>query len=313
LRRLSDTLAHLASLRSHAKQTPPRPAKPSRLSRFAFAGTNPGALRAWSFVPPSLPAGGALVVVLHGCTQTAPGYDAGSGWSRLAEANGFALLFPEQVKANNPNTCFNWFEPADIAREGGEAQSIRQMIQAMVETHRIDPARIFVTGLSAGGAMAAVMLAAYPEVFVGGAVIAGLPYGVAQGVPQALERMRGQGLEGGPALARRARAASVNQGPWPRLQVWHGATDAVVLPANGEALVAQWRALAGIADAPDRQEAIGPHLRRVWTDGGGLPFIEHYAVAGMGHGTPLAAGGPEGLGSAGPYMLDVDERPTSSM
>src|ERR1700760_2277965 len=114
-------------------------------------GTNPGGLRMFAFVPAPLQKPPALVVVLHGCGQTATGYDLGAGWSTLAKHYGFALLLPEQQRINNGNTCFNWFNPEDTARDSGEARSIREMIAHMVETHRIDARRIFITGLSAGG------------------------------------------------------------------------------------------------------------------------------------------------------------------
>ncbi|TMK40443.1 MAG: PHB depolymerase family esterase, partial [Alphaproteobacteria bacterium] len=116
-------------------------------------GTNPGALRMFSFVPGSVPHRPALVVVLHGCGQTAAGYDLGAGWSTLAKRYGFALLMPEQQPANNPATCFNWFNPDDAARDRGEAFSIRNMIARMVAIHGIDRRRVYITGLSAGGAM----------------------------------------------------------------------------------------------------------------------------------------------------------------
>ncbi len=268
-------------------------------------GSNPGNLAARLFVPEGLAKGAALVVVLHGCTQTADGYDSGSGWSELAAENGFALLFPEQQPANNSHRCFNWFEPGDTRRDGGEAQSILQMIAHVVAQHEIDRKRIFVTGLSAGGAMAATMLAIAPEIFAGGAVIAGLPHGIASGVPQALERMRGQGLPSSAALTELAAKASNHSGPWPRLQVWHGTADATVVPANGEALIAQWRPLHGLPAAPSRQEAIGPHLKRVWLNDQGVAAIEHYAIRGLGHGLPLDSTGPDGLGRPGPHMLEA--------
>lgn len=305
MRRLSDTLSHLTALRTAARGASAQPVEPSRLAPLGPFGSNPGGLGAWSFAPSSLKPDGALVVVLHGCTQTAAGYDAGSGWSRLAEDHGFALLYPEQARANNANLCFNWFEPQDIARQGGEAESIRQMVDRMTQLHYLDPSRVFVTGLSAGGAMACAMLAAYPEVFAGGAIVAGLPYGAALGVQQALERMRGVGLPDGTALAEAARRASGSEGPWPSVQVWHGAADAVVRPANGEAILEQWRILHGLAAAPDERESIGEHLRRVWRDSDGRAVLEHYAIQGLGHGLPLATAGAEALGAVRPFMLEA--------
>src|SRR6185312_13986051 len=102
---------------------------------------------------------------------------------------GFALLLPEQQRTNNPNGCFNWFLPEHSRRDQGEALSIRQMIAKSVRDFGIDRQRIFVTGLSAGGAMTSIMLACYPDVFAGGAIIAGLPYGAATNVQQAFESM----------------------------------------------------------------------------------------------------------------------------
>jgi feruloyl esterase len=140
-------------------------------------------------LPDGLAARAPLVVVLHGCGQTADGYAAGSGWITLADRFGFALLCPEQTRNNNGNLCFNWFEPGDIARASGEAESIAAMVRHVIADHDLDGSRVFVTGLSAGGAMSVAMLATYPEMFAGGAVIAGLPYGSAGSMTEAFAAM----------------------------------------------------------------------------------------------------------------------------
>src|SRR5689334_7004554 len=161
----------------------------SRLREIIRFGSNPGNLRMFVYRPPKLADKPALVVVLHGCTQSAAGYDLGAGWSTLADRYGFVLLFPEQQRSNNPNGCFNWFQPAHSQRGKGEPLSIRQMIEKSVVDHGIDRRRVFVTGLSAGGAMTSNMLACYPEVFAGGAIVAGLPYGAAGTVQEAFKSM----------------------------------------------------------------------------------------------------------------------------
>jgi poly(hydroxyalkanoate) depolymerase family esterase len=303
MRNLADTVTRLTRLRA-ATGFRPRTA-PTRLTDLTWSGSNPGALLARVYVPADLPDGAPLVVVLHGCTQTAADYDHGSGWSRLADRHGFALLFPEQQRANNPNLCFNWFLPEDTRRDSGEALSIRQMTDAMVVQRRLDRKRVFVTGLSAGGAMASVMLASYPEVFAGGAVIAGLAYGSAQTMPEAFDRMRGHGAPSEPELAARIRGASTHAGAWPRISVWHGSADATVVSANAESIVGQWRALHGLPHRPTRAELIDGHRRVVWCDADGREVIEHYMIDGMGHGAPVHQDGVDGGSSAGAFMLDA--------
>ncbi|WP_309611672.1 PHB depolymerase family esterase [Sphingomonas sp.] len=303
---LGDTLNRLKSLAKVQSIRPgSTPLGSTKLTPLGDFGSNPGALTGWVFVPPHATASSPLVVVLHGCTQTAAGYDHGSGWSELAERHGFILLFPEQTRANNANLCFNWFEPGDTCRDGGEALSIRQMIAAMVDRHSIGSTRIFVTGLSAGGAMTSVMLACYPELFAGGAIIAGLPYGAAASVPQAFERMRGQGLVSDAAAATRVRRASTHLHDWPTISVWHGTADMTVSQVNADAIIGQWRDLHGVADEPDREDRVDGFPHRAWLDDCGRVAIEEYRITGMGHGTPLATAGDDGLGAAIPHMLDV--------
>ena len=303
MRNLSDTIARLSAMAKNGAQG--MPGASGRLSALHGFGDNPGALDAWVYVPERLAEGAALVVVLHGCTQSAAAYDQGSGWSVLAEEHGFAVLYPEQKRANNANLCFNWFTPEDTRRDGGEAASIRQMVARMATDHAIDPARVFVTGLSAGGAMTAVMLATYPEVFAGGAVIAGLPYGVAASVPEAFDRMRGHGLPGAAALARAVREASPHSGAWPTLSVWQGTADATVVPANAEALLDQWRTLHGVGREPSAAGLVDGQSHRVWRTREGRDVIEAYSIAGLGHGTPLATTGADACGAAGPHMLEA--------
>ncbi|HLL30494.1 MAG TPA: PHB depolymerase family esterase [Allosphingosinicella sp.] len=245
-----------------------------------------------------------LVVVLHGCTQDAAVYDHGSGWSTLADRHGFILLFPEQQRANNPMLCFNWFSGDDIRRGAGEAASIRAMIEAMKKAHPVDPKRIFVTGLSAGGAMASAMLATYPETFAAGAIIAGVAYGCASDVTEAFDCMGGRARSDARELGEHVRRASGHEGPWPRVQVWQGSADRTVVASNADAIVLQWTELHGLGPKPDRVDQVENYPRRAWLGGDGEPLIEQYSITGMAHGIPLA-GGEDGLGEAGPHMLDV--------
>lgn len=302
--RLSATIARLAAMRaSHLTQADA--VGQSRLADLHVDGTNPGELNAKSYVPERLADNPALVVVLHGCTQSAGGYDRGSGWSQLADEHGFLLLFPEQQRANNPNLCFNWFSSTDNARGRGEALSIRHMIMTMVGAYDVDPSRIFVTGLSAGGAMTSVMLASYPELFAGGAIIAGLPHGSASNIPQALEAMRGAGAYNARELGDRVRRASDHEGPWPSISIWHGSADATVSSTNADAILAQWLSVHDLEPTPNASEQIAGHRHQLWRDGTGRVLIEDYRISNMGHGTPLATTGPEACGAVMPHMLEA--------
>jgi poly(hydroxyalkanoate) depolymerase family esterase len=310
MRSISDTVARLAAFRELAPDARTHratsPNVPPRLATLTAFGTNPGALVAKCHVPAGLQPGAPLVVVLHGCTQTADGYDHGAGWSTLADREGFAVLFPEQTRANNPNLCFNWYMSEDTRREGGEAESIRQMIAAMILARDLDPARVYITGLSAGGAMTAVMLATYPELFAGGAIIAGLPFGSAHNVPQAFDRMRGHGGPDDAALTALVRTASGgHQGEWPTVSIWHGTADRTVTIANMGRIFAQWRDLHGTSESPDMVEALDGYTHSIWHGADGRVAIEQHEIDGMGHGTPIDPDGPDGLGKAAPHMLDV--------
>jgi poly(hydroxyalkanoate) depolymerase family esterase len=278
----------------------------AHLTEIEDFGANPGNLRLLSYVPAQVAPSPALVVVLHGCRQTASGYDIGSGWSELADAQGFVLCLPEQRSSNNPNNCFNWFQLSDIERERGEAASIRAMVEHLAVEHGVDRSRIFVTGLSAGGAMTSVMLATYPDVFAGGAVIAGLPYRAAVTVQGAFESMSRGDSRDVEMAAEAVRSASPHEGEWPRLSVWHGTADTTVAHDNAGAIIAQWAHLQGLPEAPSREEMVDGQRRRVWVDASGIELIEEYVVEGLGHGTPLAAGaGETQFGVPGPYLLEA--------
>ncbi|MEY4966459.1 MAG: hypothetical protein RL274_2042, partial [Pseudomonadota bacterium] len=258
---------------------------------------NPGNLRMFSHVPPGLKPGAPLVVVLHGCGQTAAGYDAGTGWSQLGASAGFAVLAAEQKAVNNPNTCFDWFNPADIARGQGEVASIAAMIEQMVNDHELDRKRIFITGLSAGGAMTAAMLATYPEIFAGGAIIAGLPFGAAANVRDALDSMRSAPLKTPEEWGALVRSASPYKGPWPKISIWHGDLDHTVNLNNAQAIVAQWADLHALALTDAKQEKVDGATRLRWGD-----RLEVYTIAGLGHGTPIDA---RDVGTPAPFILQA--------
>jgi poly(hydroxyalkanoate) depolymerase family esterase len=281
-------------------------AQENRLLEITAFGANPGELRMYSYVPAGLPANAPLVVVLHGCTQSAASYNKGSGWSTLADRYGFALLLPQQQLNNNPLRCFNWFRPEDNEREKGEPLSIRQMVDRMLGDHHLDPRRVYVTGTSSGGAMTNVMLATYPEVFAGGAVIAGVPYRTARGLQEGLESIFQGRSRSASEWGELVRAASTHSGPWPKLSIWHGDADTAVKPVNAEEIIKQWTDLHGLDLQPTIRMTVDGYPRRVWQGPDGDELIESYTITGMSHGAALDPGAePHQCGTAAPFFNAV--------
>ncbi len=260
---------------------------------------NPGGLTMKLYIPDTASrTGGPLLVLLHGCGQDAAGFAAASGWMALADRLGAPLLLPDQLARNNQGRCFNWFEPVDIARDSGEARSIRQMVEVAIHGFGCKRDFVFVAGLSAGGAMTAALLAAYPDVFAAGAVVAGLPAGCASDVRSAMARMAKAGSDLDPegwAARARALAPPGYAGRWPRISIWQGSADQTVDPANAANLEAQFLALHGLSGAPTQDLSPRPGFRRrVWQDA-----VEVCTIDGMAHGYPVARPSTE------PFVLDA--------
>jgi poly(hydroxyalkanoate) depolymerase family esterase len=283
-----------------------------RRSRPVFVYAPPGLDRA-------VPA--PLVVMLHGCTQTAASFSSGSLMNRMAERHGFVVAYPEQSREENPSCCWNWFSSSHQARGAGEPASIAGATRAVAEAAdrwTIDPARVFVAGMSAGGAMAAVMAATYPDVFAAVAIHSGLAYGSARTLPDAMQAMR----RGGPDPEAQGAAAFAAMGaaarPVPAIVI-HGTADGTVAPVNGEHAVRQWmatnrRASGGAydpeLDRPDatvRDDGSGglPFTRRRWHDRDGRLVQELVAVEGLGHAWSGGAPGGSYTDPRGPSSSDA--------
>ncbi len=263
----------------HAEPTP------ARLVEIEDFGPNPGNLRMQVFAPPARTSR-PIIVILHGCQQDADGYSKASGWMQLAVQEGFILLFPGQRRSNNRDGCFQWFDENHIQRGQGEVASIRQMIADAICRFDADPARVFITGLSAGGAMAGAMLATYPEVFAAGAIIAGLPHGTARTLADARASMAGRTRDA-KTWGDLVRAASPHRGRWPAVAVWHGMADPVVNPINAGELIRQWTNVHGVGASIPMEDQVGTATRRVWRDQNGRACVTEYSVPGLGHGAPV--------------------------
>lgn len=222
---------------------------------------------------PSRPAARAmpLVVMLHGCTQTPEDFAAGTRMNAVAEAEGVLVAYPRQTRAANAQRCWNWFDPKDQGRDHGEPALIAGMVGDILASHGADASRVYVAGLSAGGAAAAILAQCYPDVFAAAGVHSGLAAGAAGDMAGAFAAMRGGG-----------RVAPGRAVP---LIVFHGDRDHTVAPANGLAVAAQARGGAVLAEEASRGRAEGglAFTRTVETDAGGLPLVERWLVEGAGH------------------------------
>ena len=234
------------------------------------------------YIPACAPDGlRGLIVMLHGCKQNPDDFAAGTAMNAVAETHGFMVAYPSQSSSANAASCWNWFNPADQMRDCGEPAIIAGITRAIVSEFPINHRHVFVAGLSAGGAMAAVMGETYPDLYAGVGVHSGLAYGSANDVMSAFAAMRGDTSIAPPAKARASRRAEQRV----RAIVFQGSADPIVHPSNADRIVAQ-----ATADAPSnrsRQERNLTngrfHTRTIIADADGAAVLEYWLVEGAGH------------------------------
>lgn len=298
-----DGTAHFPGLKTHGLRTPglktpglktpglktpglktpgfrtrgPRPVGPAtpagaRFLSGGFSGAA-GERKYRLYIPANLPTGPVpLLVMLHGCTQTPEDFASGTRMNALAEETPRLVLYPGQTKAANAQRCWNWFKPGDQARDRGEPALIAGMVRQIMDEHAVDARRIHAAGLSAGGAAAAIMGEAYPDIFAAVGVHSGLACGAARDMPSAFAAMKG----GGPVRTPAGR-------PVPTI-VFHADRDATVHPVNGDQVIAR-AAAAGLRTSTTRGEVPGGHgyTRICQADAGGRVLLEQWLVHGGGH------------------------------
>jgi poly(hydroxyalkanoate) depolymerase family esterase len=277
------------------------------LTQVASFGSNPGNIQMFEYVPANLAAGRPLVVVIHGCTQSAADMDDETGWTKWADQYGVALVFPQQQAANNGSKCWNFFVKSDYQRGAGEPLSIKQQVDWMVSHHGSDTSRIFVTGLSSGAAMTNVMLATYPDAFAAGAPLAGVPYKCATTVGSSLMCNGGTITKTPTQWGDLVRGAFSWSGAYPRVSIWHGTSDLTVNYGNLNETMEQWTNANGIDQTADVSDTVGGFPHKVYKDASGNARVETFSITGMGHGQPVDPGtGAAQCGSATGYNLDVN-------
>ncbi len=255
-----------------APATAPKPPAGGTVSTGLYTG--PAGSRPWRlFVPGRLPPRPALLVMLHGCTQSAEDFAAGTRMDRLADHAGLLVLYPEQVAAANPQRCWNWFNAAEQQGATGEAALLAGMVRDTLQTHGADPARVFVAGLSAGGAQAVNLACRFPELFAAIGVHSGLASGAASDLRGAMMAMSaGRPGQGGHAI---------------RTFIVHGDRDTTVNPRNAGFVADQMAGPASGRGSQRTMEAQSPgglaYTRLIRSDAAGRPMLERWTVHGLGH------------------------------
>jgi poly(hydroxyalkanoate) depolymerase family esterase len=222
----------------------------------------------------------SLVVMLHGCTQSPDDFAAGTQMNTLAEEQSFLVAYPRQTQAANASKCWNWFRANDQQRDQGEPALIAGITRQIMEDFSVDPKRVYVAGLSAGGAAAVIMGSSYPDLFAAIGVHSGLACGAARDMPSAFAAMR----QGAAMPANESRRPPRSSGTVPTI-VFHGDADKTVNPINGEQVIVQAKARTPLERRESRGVSAGgvAYTRTVQSNERGHPVLEQWVLHGAGH------------------------------
>jgi poly(hydroxyalkanoate) depolymerase family esterase len=252
---------------------------------------NAAGSRAYKLYVPSGYTGRALplVVMLHGCTQSPDDFAAGTQMNELAEEQTFLVAYPAQPQSANASKCWNWFSAGDQQRDQGEPSLIAGITRQIMRDFPVEPGRVYIAGLSAGGAAAAIMGSTYPDLYAAIGVHSGLACGAASDMPSAFAAMR----QGGTPVAAGSRRHSGSAGAVPTI-VFHGDRDQTVSPVNGDQIIAQAKAATDLRSSVSRGKAPGGigYTRTVQADESGRPVLEQWVLHEAGHA--WSGGSPNG-------------------
>lgn len=256
-------------------------------------GINKGNLEMYVYKPTNNNMQVPLVVVLHGCVQTANEISEQSGWNTLADSNNFMVIYPQQKVENNLNKCFNWYENEDISKNDGESDTIKEIIQYAIQNFDIDSTKIFVAGISAGGAMTNVLLANYPDLFNSGAILSGIPFKAANDLATAYAAMQGEVEK---TNEKWVAAISENnpdyEGKYPKVVIFHGTDDPFVSVKNAEIIEMQWKGVHKIETEPTIVSNFNGNsdITKTTYFKNNYPVIVKYEINNLGHAMAVDPG-----------------------
>jgi poly(hydroxyalkanoate) depolymerase family esterase len=294
----------MANLPGSGRSVKPADIAPDAGSYVSGTFSDSGGSRSYKlYIPSAYKKPCPLIVMLHGCKQSADDFAAGTRMNFAAEARGCFVVYPEQPQAANASKCWNWFRPGDQTRDRGEPALIAGITRQVIAEYSIDPGRVYVAGLSAGGAAAAIMGEAYPDLFAAAGVHSGLACGSAHDLASAFGAMRGQ------AVGKRRQAAKA----MPTI-VFHGDRDATVHPCNGTKVIARALADAELQTTTERGSATSgaTFSRYVQRDADGRSILELWELHGAGHawsggssaGSFTDPNGPDATGEVLRFFLE---------
>ncbi|WFE28283.1 PHB depolymerase family esterase [Solwaraspora sp. WMMD791] len=270
------------------------PAHAASLVEVTNFGNNPGGMRMHVYVPDNRPANPAIVVAMHGCGGSGPGFYSGSEFASLADRYGYIVIYPSAMQQAGFGNCFDvWSDAAKRRGGGSDPVSIVSMINYVQQQYRGDPNRVYATGSSSGGMMTNHMLAVYPDVFKAGAAFMGVPYNCfanAADYPPGSSQCTGGNMNRTPQQwgdAVRQQAYPGYTGPRPRVQLWHGTNDTLVPFSLLQESVEQWTNVFGLSQTPTSTDTPQPNWnRRRFADSSGTVQVEAYSIQGAGHSLP---------------------------
>ncbi|MDG6103906.1 PHB depolymerase family esterase [Dactylosporangium aurantiacum] len=311
-----------------------RPAYAATLTEVTNFGSNPGNMRMHVYVPDTRPANPAIVVAMHGCGGSGPGFYSGSEFASLADRYGYIVIYPTATQQAGFGNCFDTWSDAAKRRGGGsDPSSILSMVSYVQRQYGGDPNRVYATGSSSGGMMTNHMLALYPDVFKAGAAFMGVPFNCFSGAadyPPGSSKCTGNGgldrtpQQWGDAVRQ---AYPGYTGPRPRVQLWHGTSDTLVPYRLLQEEIEQWTDVFGLSQNPTSTDTPQSGWnRRRYADASGTVQVEAYSIQGAGHSLPSAGmaayavaffglttpGGPSGSPSVSPSSASPSVPPVSS-